>query len=174
MNSYNNAYNKSRRDAKARDLEVYESQRVDLVNAIKREYNISDFSVLTESEKKAVRNLVTEMWSPKTGLNKAGEEFIKNGERPLNESSSEDRVMNAFKKKVIGMLRDKFAAGSIFNSSDKEAVSKFMEEINAKVNPVDKKTGKKTGSNIPVASFKEWFYDAAGSYVCSEARKHVF
>lgn len=154
MNSYNNAYNKSRRDAKARDLEVYESQRVDLVNAIKGEYNISDFSVLTENEKKAVRNLVTEMWSPKTGLNKAGEEFIKNGERPLNESSSEDRVMNAFKKKVIGMLRDKFAAGSIFNSSDKEAVSKFMEEINAKVNPGRQKNGEENGKQYSGREFQ--------------------
>lgn len=164
MNSYNDAYNKSRRDAKAHDTQVFESQRVDLVNAIKREYGISDFSTLSEGKKQAVRNLITEMWSPKTGLNKKGEEFLQNGNLPLNESSSPARIENAFKKKVIGLLKTKFSTAPIFNSSDKEEVKKFMDELKAKVDP----------SNSKNLDFKNWFYDAAGSYICGEARKHVF
>ena len=171
MNSYNDAYNKSRRDVKARDLQVYESQRIDLVNAIKREYGISDFSTLSEGKKQAVRNLITEMWSPKTGLNKKGEDFIQNGNLPLNESSSPARIENAFKKGVIGLLKTKFSTAPIFNSSDKEEVTKLMEEIKAKVDPSGTKSLNESALDL---NFKEWFFDAAGSFICGEARKHVF
>lgn len=158
MNSYNNAYNNSRREAKARDLDVYESQRVDLVNAIKREYGISDFSVLSEGEKQSVRKLITEMWSPKTGLNKDGEAFINEGKRPLNESSSPDKIQKEYQRRVKALLNDKFSSSPLFNSSDAHNLAEIKKEIEEKV-----------GSKLSVKDCRLWFYDI----VCAYVNKHL-
>jgi hypothetical protein len=156
MNSYNNAYNNSRRDAKARDLEVYESQRIDLVNAIKREYGISDFSTLSESERQAARKLITEMWSPKTGLNKAGVDFINEGKRALSDKSTPEQVKHEFNRRALALLNNKFASSPLFNASDAHNLGEIMEDI--------KKSTK--GSNVK-PDFKMWFYEVMCAYVNS-------
>lgn len=154
MNSYNNAYNKSRRDAKARDLEVYESQRIELVNAIKKEYGISDFSVLTESEKQAARKLITEMWSPKTGLNKAGEAFINEGSRPLKKTSSLEEIKHNFERSVLALLNNKFASSPLFNASDAHNLAEIIDGIKESIK----------GTTVK-PDFKMWFYETMCAYV---------
>lgn len=154
MNSYNNAYNNSRRDAKARDLEMYESQRIDLVNAIKREYGISDFSTLSESEKQAARKLITEMWSPKTGLNKAGMDFINEGKRTLKKESTLEQVRHEFGRRVLLLLNNKFASSPLFNASDAHNLAEIMDEIKNSIK----------GSEVK-PDFKMWFYETMCAYV---------
>lgn len=154
MNSYNNAYNNSRRDAKARDLKVYESQRIELVNAIKREYGISDFSTLSESEKQAARKLITEMWSPKSGLNKAGEAFINEGARSLKKESTEDDIKREFKRRVMLLLNNKFASSPLFNASDAHNLAEIMDDIKSDIK----------GSKVK-PDFKMWFYEFMCVYV---------
>lgn len=154
MNSYNNAYNNSRRDAKARDLEMYESQRIDLVNAIKREYGISDFSTLSESEKQAARKLITEMWSPKTGLNKAGMDFINEGKRALKKESTLEQVRHEFGRRVLLLLNNKFASSPLFNASDAHNLAEIMDEIKNSIK----------GSEVK-PDFKMWFYETMCAYV---------
>lgn len=154
MNSYSNAYNSSRRDVKARELAVYESQRVDLVNAIKAEYGISDFSTLSEGKKKVVRNLITEMWSPKTGLNKKGEEFMQTRAIPLNESSSPEQVEKEYKKKVKALLNDKFSSSPLFNTSDARNLAEIKEGMEEKI-----------GSKLPAKDCRMWFYEVMCAYV---------
>lgn len=154
MNSYNNAYNNSRRDAKARDLEMYESQRIDLVNAIKREYGISDFSTLSESEKQAARKLITEMWSPKTGLNKAGMDFINEGKRVLKKESTLEQVRHEFGRRVLLLLNNKFASSPLFNASDAHNLAEIMDEIKSSIKGSDVKP-----------DFKMWFYETMCAYV---------
>lgn len=154
MNTYSNAYNNSRRDAKARDFAVYESQRVELVNAIKREYGISDFSVLTEGERNAARKLITEMWSPKTGLTKEGVDFINEGKRPLKKESTPEQVKHEFERRVLALLNNKFASSPLFNASDAHNLAEIMDDIKGSIK----------GSNVK-PDFKLWFYDTMCAYV---------
>lgn len=159
MNSYNDAYNKSRHDAKVHNLKIYEEQRIDLVNAIKKEYCISDLSTLSEGKKQAVRNLITEMWSPKTGLNKKGEDFIQNGNIPLNESSDSSQIKRDYVKKVNVLLDNKFAVNPLFNKSDARNLAEIKEDIE---NKIGRKLDAKTECRL-------WFYDA----VCAYVNKHL-
>ena len=163
MNSYNNAYNKSKRDAKTRDFQIYESQRIELVNAIKKEYGISDFSVLSEGKKQTVRNLITEMWSPKTGLNKKGEDFIRNGNIPLNESSSNKSIKNEYQKKVKSYLNNKFSMNPLFNSSDARTFSEIKKELEDKIN-----------KKLDTKDCRLWVYELMCAYVNNCLSKDFF
>lgn len=154
MNSYNTVYNRGKKEAKAEQLALYESQRIDLVNAIKKEYGITDFSSITEGERKAFRKMVSEMWSKENGLTKDGEAFIAEGKRPLNESSSPEKVQAEYKRGVKKILDNKFSSSPLFNDSDAHNLAELKSEIE-----------KKVGSKLAVKDCREWFYEIMCAYV---------
>lgn len=154
MNSYNTVYNNGKKAAKVEQLALYESQRVELVNAIKREYGISDFSTLSEGQRKAFHKLVAEMWTKESGLNKSGEDFIKEGKRPLNESSSPDRIKKEYQRGVKTILNNKFSSSPLFNDSDARNLAELKEDIEKKIE-----------GKISAKDCKEWFYEAMCAYV---------
>lgn len=154
MNSFNTVYNNGKKAAKAEQLALYESQRIDLVNAIKREYGISDFSEVNESERKAFRKMISEMWTKEAGLNKDGEAFINEGKRPLDPKSSPEKIAKEYQRRVRLLLNDKFTSSPLFNSSDAHNLSEIKSEIE-----------EKTGAKLAVKDCREWFYEIMCAYV---------
>lgn len=154
MNSYSTVYNNGKKAAKAEQLALYENQRVELVNAIKKEYAITDFSSITEGERKAFHKMISEMWSKESGLNKAGEDFINEGKRPLNESSSPDKVMKEYQRRVKTMLNNKFASSPLFNTADARNLAEIKGEIEEKI-----------GSKLSIKDCRAWFYEVMCGYV---------
>ena len=112
------------------------------------------------------------MWSPKTGLNKKGEEFLAEGKQSRNkidalkpESSLQD-IANAFQKSVLNYLDNvKFSASPLFNNSDATQIKEFRTKIDGKI-----KGAKAKPKN---QDYVLWFYEAVCTYV-DQHKKDAF
>ena len=80
MRSYNQVYNQSKKEILDRKKNMFEQQKVAIVNVLKEEYMITGkMSDLPQDEKVKMVKRLAEYWSPKTGINA-------NGVRLLNEN----------------------------------------------------------------------------------------
>jgi hypothetical protein len=162
MNSYNTVYNNGKKAAKAETFALHENQRVELVNAIKREYGISDFSTLDEKERKACHKFISEMWSPETGLNEKGIDFINEGKRPLNKDSKSDKIKSEFMRCVKKDI-DTYASSLVFGDSDVRQIKELKERIE-----------KETERKLKLTTCREWIYEAMCNYIHRKINKLKF
>lgn len=83
-----------------------DSQRVELLSAIKKTYGISNFKTLSESEKSVYRNMINEMWDSVEGLNERGLKFVNESEITLSKESDKQEIIKfveqEFGKNLMG------------------------------------------------------------------------
>lgn len=97
-----------------------DSQRVELLSAIKKTYGISNFKTLSESEKSVYRNMINEMWDSVEGLNERGLKFVNESEITLSKNSERDEIIKfitqEFNKNLFGYFEGitgkRFTGGS--------------------------------------------------------------
>ena len=116
-----------------------DKERVALLKAIKREYGVSDFKSLSESEVTTYKKMIHNMWSPETGLNEAGLKFVNESQITLTADSSADDIKKVvkqmFKENIFGYFEG--ATGKRFTgNSAPVAPSQVRHEV-------EKATGKK-------------------------------
>ena len=97
-----------------------DKQRLDLLSAIKREYGISSFNTLSESEKNVYTKMIHEMWDSVDGLNEKGLKFVNESEVSLSKESGKQEIIKfaeqEFRKNLMGyfegMTGKRFTGGS--------------------------------------------------------------
>lgn len=77
MRTFNEAYNKSKKEVKEAQHALHTAQKKQLVEALKITYMIEGkMSELPITKKQAMAKKLLEYWSPETGINKAGKKFL--------------------------------------------------------------------------------------------------
>ena len=142
QNDYNVKVNESKK------LTI-DSERVQLLGAIKREYGIASFNSLSESERKVYTNMINSMWTPTEGLNDAGLKFINESEVTLTKDSSVEEIkkyiLDDFKKNWQGYLEG--ITGKRFTGGSNPMMpSKLRKYVNDTV-----------GKNYPASNFQDLF-----------------
>lgn len=134
-----------------------DKQRLDLLSAIKREYGISSFNTLSESEKNVYTKMIHEMWDSVDGLNEKGLKFVNESEVSLSKESSKQEiskfVKQEFRKNLMayfeGMTGKRFTGGS--NPITPNHVRDEVEKL--------------TGRKFKLDDFKTAFKDALADLV---------
>lgn len=83
-----------------------DSQRVELLSAIKKTYGISNFKTLSESEKSVYRNMINEMWDSVEGLNERGLKFVNESEITLSKESKDEVIKKFIEQEFRKNLED--------------------------------------------------------------------
>ena len=116
-----------------------DSQRVELLSAIKKTYGISNFKTLSESEKSVYRNMINEMWDSVEGLNGRGLKFVNESEITLSKESNSQEVIKfieqEFRKNLMGYFEG--MTGKRFTGSSNPIMPKHVRD------EVEKLTGRK-------------------------------
>ena len=116
-----------------------DSQRVELLSAIKKTYGISNFKTLSESEKSVYKNMINEMWDSVEGLNEKGLKFVNESEITLSKESNSQEVIKfieqEFRKNLMGYFEG--MTGKRFTGGSNPVTPKHVR------NEVEKLTGKK-------------------------------
>lgn len=144
MNTFSGAYQNSRESVLNEKKLVIERQKNDIVNAIKKEYGVSSFNSLTESEKKSFKSLILEMWNAENGLTKKGEKFLLESKTVLTADSTDEQIERYFKREALSAVKDK-VAGNISQGRLEE----ILKSIKAGMDEMHK-------SKISTKSIKEW------------------
>lgn len=157
MKSYNSVYNDKKTVAVNESKKAIDGEKAALVAKIKKEYGISDFNSIKESEKTKFRNMISEMWSKDSGLNEAGTRFINEGVAPLKADSSEEEIAASIKRRVnkdiLNIIKDTLAG------KKSDALANAKEAI-------DKELGKK----YPAKSFKTVVAKLAAEYIAKNIK----
>ena len=144
MNTFSGAYQNSRESVLNEKKLVIERQKNDIVNAIKKEYGVSSFNSLTESEKKSFKSLILEMWNAESGLTRKGEKFLLESKTVLTADSTDEQIEKYFKREAFAAVKDK-VAGNISQGRLEE----ILKSIKASMDEMHK-------SKISTKSIKEW------------------
>ena len=122
-----------------------DSQRVELLSAIKKTYGISNFNTLAESEKNIYRNIINEMWDPIEGLNDNGIKFVNESEIILSNQSSNPEIVKFIEQKFMKSINDYL--------------------LNSKPANVRAEVEKFTGKKFKPENFKKIFKDIINSTI---------
>jgi len=166
MKSFSTAYYTSRKESKEEQSALIEQERIQIVSALKKEYGFSNAAALSEAEQRSYRSMLNEMWTRETGLTNKGISFLKEGctnsiERLTNDSTDE-QIMNAFKKE-LGMNIISLFASINSDTPNFEAAAKAKKCIEDKV-----------GRKLNVKDCKDWMKDAMKEYVEKKVNKFKF
>ncbi len=140
-----------------------DNERLQLLGAIKREYGISDFKALTESERTVFTNIIHSMWSPSEGLNESGIKFVNEGEVTLNKESQKEEIKkfieSDFQRNFFGYLEG--ITGKRFTgNSNPKTPSSLREKIN-----------EMTGKNISPENFMQIFHEVFKHFIIDPNKK---
>ena len=83
-----------------------DSQRVELLSAIKKTYGVSNFNILSESEKSVYVKMINEMWDSINGLNEKGLKFVNESEITLSKDSETQEVIKYIQQEFKKNLED--------------------------------------------------------------------
>ena len=100
MKSFDNVYNKSKKQIINEQQKSYASDKAKLIATIKHEYGVQDFNSVSESERESYKSMIDEMWNPNTGINEKGIKFINESAAVLTEKSTDEQIEKFFKKEI--------------------------------------------------------------------------
>lgn len=130
-----------------------DSQRVELLSAIKKTYGISNFNTLAESEKNIYRNIINEMWDPIEGLNDNGIKFVNESEIILSNQSSNPEIVKFIEQEFMKNMES-----YLLTILNKKVTNNKPVNVRAEV---EKFTGKK----FKPENFKKIFKDIINSAI---------
>lgn len=139
MKSFNTVYNRQKTLVESERRSVIDREHTELVAAVKREYGVSNLSLLSESEQKVCRRIISEMWSKESGLNDNGRLYIAEGCAPLNKNTSPEQIEKRFKREIkinVDEICKCLASGSDC-AVLKKIKNEIEEQLGKKVSPKD-------------------------------------
>ena len=117
-----------------------DSQRVELLSAIKKTYGISNFKTLSESEKSVYRNMINEMWDSVEGLNEKGLKFVNESEITLSKESNSQEIIKFIEQEFRKNIEDYVLVAlnkKVTNNKPVNVRSKVYELTGRKFKPED-------------------------------------
>ena len=128
MKSFKEVYAAS----KAQMLEAKKTQidrdKVALLEGIKRDQCITcKLKELPKQRQDQVLNMLLEFWSPKKGINKAGQAFLESGKLAINENSSVANIKLFAEREVKDNINE--FARAFVNNRGKEIVERLQNNI---------------------------------------------
>ena len=128
MRSYNQVYNQSKKEILDRKKNMFEQQKVAIVNVLKEEYMITGkMSELPQNEKVKMAKRLAEYWSPKTGINANGVRLLNENVITLSSNSTASDIQIFIQKRTkknLEAIVECFRAGK-----QKIVVEEFRKEI---------------------------------------------
>lgn len=128
MRSYNQVYNQSKKEILDRKKNMFEQQKVAIVNVLKEEYMITGkMSELPQDEKVKMAKRLAEYWSPKTGINANGVRLLNENIITLSPNSTASDIQLFIQKRTkknLEAIVECFRAGK-----QKIVVEEFRKEI---------------------------------------------
>ena len=128
MRSYNQVYNQSKKEILDRKKNMFEQQKVAIVNVLKEEYMITGkMSDLPQDEKVKMVKRLAEYWSPKTGINANGVRLLNENIITLSSNSTVSDIQLFIQKRTkknLEAIVECFRAGK-----QKIVVEEFRKEI---------------------------------------------
>lgn len=128
MRSYNQVYNQSKKEILDRKKNMFEQQKVAIVNVLKEEYMITGkMSELPQDEKVKMAKRLAEYWSPKTGINSNGVRLLNENVITLSSNSTASDIQHFIQKRTkknLEAIVECFRAGK-----QKIVVEEFRKEI---------------------------------------------
>ena len=128
MRSYNQVYNQSKKEILDRKKNMFEQQKVAIVNVLKEEYMITGkMSELPQNEKVKMAKRLAEYWSPKTGINANGVRLLNENVITLSPNSTASDIQLFIQKRTkknLEAIVECFRAGK-----QKIVVEEFRKEI---------------------------------------------
>ncbi len=133
MKSIKEVYAKSRQSILEAQKNKINFQKVQLLEAIKSDLMITcKLKELSESKQHQVLNMLLTYWSPKKGINKAGEKFLNEGALTINESSTNENIQLFAQKEVKDHINEFMAAFATANG--KKYVQRLQENLQYRTN----------------------------------------
>lgn len=157
MKSFNSVYNDKKAVAVNESRKAVDGEKAALVAKIKKEYGISDFNSLRESEKTKFRDMINEMWNRETGLTEAGTKFINEGVAPLKPDASEEAIFSSIKRRINK---------DILNIIKDTLVGKKNDTVTNTKEAIDKELGKV----YPAKAFKITVAKIAAEYIAKNIK----
>lgn len=133
MKSFTAVYNKSKREVTRKREQIFENQKVAIINVLKEEYMITGkISELPAKEKEEMAKRLKQYWSPKNGINESGIRLLNENMITLNPNSSkEDIKLYIVKQTKKNLLQ----ITECFRSNRVDViVESFNEEIQPMIN----------------------------------------
>ena len=155
MKSFNTVYKKKHVLAESERRSVIDRQHAELIAAVKREYGVDNLSVLSESEQKTCRRIISEMWTKENGLNESGKLYIAEGCAPLNENTSPEQIEKRFKREVKINIDE--ICKCLASGSDCAVLKKIKTEIDNQI-----------GRKISVRDAKKWTHELCCKHIMSK------
>lgn len=115
-----------------------DSQRVELLSAIKKTYGISNFKTLSESEKSVYKNMINEMWDSVEGLNERGLKFVNESEITLSKDSKDEVIKKFIEQEFRKNIEDYILVvlnKKVTNNKPVNVRSKVLELTGRKFKP---------------------------------------
>lgn len=116
MKSFTTVYNNSRKKVIQARENLYESQKMAIINVLKETYMITgNLTNLPVDKQKEMAKRLMEYWSPKTGITKAGITLLNENMITLSESSGKDDIrlyIQKQTKKNLIQITEAFKSGN--------------------------------------------------------------
>ena len=157
MKSFKLVYNQKKSTAIAEKRSAVENDHARLVEAIKKEFVINDFSKLNENEKESYRAMINEMWNSETGLNEKGHAFINESIAPLTEKSTDAQIEKFVKREVKAHCQE------ICKCLAADGDCGILVELKKNVEEATKK-------KISNKSIKQWIYELCVKYMADKIK----
>jgi hypothetical protein len=157
MKSFKLVYNQQKSTAIAEQRSNIEKDHARLVEAIKKEYVINDFSQLNESDRESYRAMINAMWDKDNGLNEKGVAFINESVSVLTEKSTDEQIEKYVKREIKANCQEIckcLAAGGECS---------FL--VNLKKNVEDSTKKKLSAKNV-----KQWIYEICVKYMADKIK----
>ena len=136
MKTFSSAYYISKKQSIAEKETLIEQEHNKIIAAMKKEFGINSFSTLNETEKKAQRSMLKEMWNREKGLTAKGIKFINEAAAPLTPDSTPEQIKKAFQREIKANINNYLAVllGGNGNISDAGKLkSKLESELKKKI-----------------------------------------
>ena len=140
MKSFNDALAASKAEVMQARQNKIDSEKTSLLEALKDDLMITcKLKELPHPRQVQVLNLLTEMWSPKTGINKKGRDFLAEGRLSISEKSTPENIRLWAVREVKAHINEFMSAFSSGRGS--QSVDLLCENIQ---NMTGKKADKKS------------------------------
>ena len=142
MKSFAHVYNNSKKQVLDEKARLYESQKAAVVKVLKENYMITTpISSLPMDEQKDFAKKLFQYWSPKTGINRAGQKLISENEITLTPSSNKADIKLYIEKRTRQHI------DVITNAYRQNNISAVMESFKNDIEPMIQKTLKESFVN---------------------------
>lgn len=105
-----------------------------ILESVKDEYNITDFSLLPKDKKHAMKSLILELWNPKTGITNKGIKFINESVTTLTPDSTGEDI-----KKYVNALVNKNINTFLQSIQNPEKIKRLIDKVHNSIMDMTKK-----------------------------------